>query len=152
MKPRPRAMVGCWRAASAALLLLGLAACDRAGEQAPAILAPVEQGDGRLEWSGMQPCADCDGIATHLALLRQGGRRSFVLTETYLAERPVRFVASGRWQREADLLRLQAEDGARLTYVLLGDGSLQPRDGRGRRLPGSDGDGVLMPSASSPGR
>lgn len=151
MTSRARIALQC-RPALAAIVLLCLAACDRAGERAPTILAPVEQGDGRLEWTGMQPCADCEGIDTRLVLVREGGRRSFVLTETYLAARPVRFVASGRWQRDTDLLQLQADDGARLTYVLLGDGSLQPRDGRGRRLPGSDADGLLMPATSSPGR
>lgn len=135
-----------------AAVMLVLAACGRDAGDAPAILAPVEQGDGRLEWTGMQPCADCDGIETRLALVRESGKRSFVLTETYLAERPVRFVSSGRWEREADLLELQADDGARLNYALLGDGSLQPRDGRGRRLAGNDADGLLVPVTSSPRR
>jgi uncharacterized lipoprotein NlpE involved in copper resistance len=127
-----------------AAVMLVLAACSRDAGDAPAILAPVEQGDGRL--------ADCDGIETRLALVRESGKRSFVLTETYLAERPVRFVSSGRWEREVDLLELQADDGARLNYALLGDGSLQPRDGRGRRLAGNDADGLLVPVTSSPRR
>jgi len=131
---------------------LVVAACGRDTGDAPAVLAPVEQGDGRLEWTGMQPCADCEGIDTRLALVREAGQRSFVLTETYLAERPVRFVSSGRWEREDDLLELQADDGARLNYALLGDGSLQPRDGRGRRLAGNDADGLLVPVTSSPRR
>jgi hypothetical protein len=133
-------------------LMLVLVACGRDAGDAPAILAPVEQGDGRLEWAGMQPCADCEGIETRLALVREAGKRSFVLTETYLAERPVRFVSSGRWERQADLLELQADDGALLNYALLGDGSLQPRDGRGRRLAGNDADGLLLPVTSSPRR
>jgi uncharacterized lipoprotein NlpE involved in copper resistance len=133
-------------------VMLVLAACGRDAGDAPAILAPVEQGDGRLEWTGMQPCADCEGIETRLALVREAGKRSFVLTETYLAERPVRFVSSGRWERDADLLELQADDGARINYALLGDGSLQPRDGRGRRLAGNDADGLLVPATSAPRR
>jgi uncharacterized lipoprotein NlpE involved in copper resistance len=133
-------------------LALAVAACGRDAGDAPSVLAPVEQGDGRLEWTVMQPCADCDGIETRLALVREGRTRSFVLTETYLAERPVRFVSSGRWEREDDLLALQADDGARLSYALLGDGSLQPRDGRGRRLAGNDADGLLVPVTSSPRR
>ena len=131
--------------------VLVLAACGRDAE-APAILAPVEQGDGRLEWTGMQPCADCEGIETQLALAREGRTRTFVLTETFLAERAVRFVSSGSWERRDDLLELQADDGARLNYALLGDGSLQPRDARGRRLAGNDADGLLVPATSSPRR
>ena len=139
------------RIAGAWLLLAALAACDGQRGAAPAVIAPIEQGEGRVEWNGMQPCADCEGIETRLVLTRDGGRRNFVLSETYLAERPVRFVASGRWQRERDLLQLVAEDGSRLSYALLADGRLQPRDARGRRLATSDGDGLLMP-ATSPAR
>lgn len=136
------------RIAIAWLLLAALAACDGQRTGSPAVIAPIEQGEGRVEWAGMQPCADCDGIETRLALARDGGRRSFVLSETYLAERPVRFVASGRWQLERGLLQLHAEDGSRLSYALLADGRLQPRDTRGRRLATSDGDGLLMPATS----
>lgn len=139
------------RIAGAWLLLAALAACDGQRGAAPAVIAPIEQGEGRVEWNGMQPCADCEGIETRLVLTRDGGRRNFVLSETYLAERPVRFVASGQWQRERDLLQLRAEDGSRLSYALLADGRLQPRDARGRRLATSDGDGLLMP-ARSPAR
>lgn len=139
------------RIAGAWLLLAALSGCDAQRGAAPAVIAPIEQGQGRVEWNGMQPCADCEGIETRLVLTRDGGRRNFVLSETYLAERPVRFVASGQWQRERDLLQLRAEDGSRLSYALLADGRLQPRDMRGRRLATSDGDGLLMP-ATSPAR
>lgn len=115
----------------------------------PQVLAPLEGGNGRLDWSGMQPCADCDGIETHLALVNDDGRRSFVLTETYLAQRPVRFVETGQWQREDGLLLLTGKDGVRLSYAVLDDGRLQPRDARGRRLPGRDGDGLLAPVAAA---
>ena len=140
------------RIAGAWLLLAALAACDGQRGAAPAVVAPIEQGEGRVEWNGMQPCADCEGIETRLVLTRDGARRNFVLSETYLAERPVRFVASGQWRRERDLLQLRAEDGSRLSYALLADGRLQPRDARGRRLATSDGDGLLMPATSAPGR
>ena len=133
----------------ALLLLASLAACDAQRDAAPPVLAPVEQGDGRIEWSGMQPCADCEGIDTTLVLVRNGGAQNFTFSETYLAERAARFVASGRWEREGELLRLQADDGARLSYAVLADGRLQPRDARGRRLSTNDGDGLLMPVASS---
>jgi hypothetical protein len=109
----------------------------------------VEQGDGRVEWAGVQPCTDCDAIDTRLVLAREDGRRRFVLTEVYLAEQPVQFVANGQWERSGALLQLEADDGSRLRYALLEDGRLQPRDLRGRRLPGSDGDGMLMPVASA---
>lgn len=137
--------------ALAMLLATGamLVGCRSETTAPPPVLAPIEGGNGRLDWAGMQPCADCDGIETHLALVNDDGRRSFVLTETYLAERPVRFVESGKWQREQALLLLIGKDGARLGYAVLEDGRLQPRDVRGRRLAGSDGDGLLSPVAAA---
>lgn len=132
--------------------VLALAACDAQRTPAPQILAPVEQADGRIEWGGMQPCADCEGIDTRLVLTRERGRQRFVLTETYLAERRVPFVVTGAWRREDALLRLDADDGARLGYVVLDDGRLQPRDARGRRLRTADGDGLLQPLATGPER
>ena len=130
-------------------LALCAAGCGRDQGPAPPVLAQLERGDGRVAWAGMQPCADCEAIDTRLVLARDGGRRRFVLTETYLAEPPVRFVSNGGWERDGGLLRLEAENGARLRYALLDDGRLQPRDLRGRRLPGNDGDGMLVPVATS---
>lgn len=136
--------------AALALALAGmLVACRGPDTAAPAAVAPIENANGRLDWAGMQPCADCDGIETQLSLVNEGGRRSFVLTETYLAAPPVRFVESGQWRREGALLLLTARNDARLAYAVLEDGSLQPRDPRGRRLPGNDGDGLLAPVAAA---
>ncbi len=138
-----------------AVLLAGCAlavGCDAQRTAPPPILAPVEQADGRIEWSGMQPCADCEGIDTSLVLAREGRRQRFTFSETYLAERPARFVTSGAWRREGALLTLEADDGARLGYAVLADGRLQPRDARGRRLSTADGDGLLQPVASAPER
>ncbi len=136
-----------------AALILGCtlvgAGCDAQRTAVPPILAPMEQADGRIEWSGMQPCADCEGIDTSLVLAREGGRQRFTFSETYLAQRPARFVTSGAWRREGALLRLEADDGARLGYAVLADGRLQPRDARGRRLSTADGDGLLQPVASA---
>lgn len=127
------------------VVLLALAGCVRGDAPAPAVLAPLERDGGRMDWAGVQPCADCEAIDTRLALSRQAGEGRFVLDETFVAGRPVRFVAEGRWERDDTLLRLEADDGARLVYAVLDDGRLQPRDWRGRRLPGADGDGVLAP-------
>lgn len=137
-------MNGRFPAAVAIVALFALAACRREAQAPLAQLAPLER-DGRMEWAGMQPCADCDGIQTRLVLARDGGDRGFVLTETFLAAQPVRFVARGSWERDGALLRLHAQDGARYGYVVLADGGLQPRDMRGHRLATSDGDGLLLP-------
>lgn len=134
--------------ALASLLLALASACERQSASAPPVLAPLEQGRGSVQFEGMQPCADCEGIRTQLVLSREQGERGFVLTETYLAPQPVPFVSHGQWRREGALLHLEAADGARLVYAVLEGGRLQPRDGQGRRLATSDGDGLLMPVAS----
>lgn len=135
--------------ATLAVVVALLGACRGDNAAPPQAIAPIEGANGRLDWAGMQPCADCDAIETHLALVNEDGRRSFVLTETYLAPRPVRFVENGQWQREGALLLLTARNEARLVYAVLEDGRLQPRDARGRRLPGNDGDGLLAPVAAA---
>lgn len=134
-------------AALACAALLG--ACRGPDTAAPEAVAPIENANGRLDWAGMQPCADCDGIDTQLSLVNEDGRRSFTLTETYLAARPVRFVENGQWRRDGVLLLLTARNDARLAYAVLEDGRLQPRDPRGQRLPGNDGDGLLSPVAAA---
>lgn len=130
-------------------MLVALGACDRSQGPVPPVLAPVEQADGRVEFEGMQSCADCEGIRTQLVLAREAGERQYVLTETYLAPQPVPFVSRGQWRREGELVLLQADDGARLGYAVLGNGDLQPRDARGRRLDTHDGDGVLVATSTT---
>lgn len=110
-----------------------LAACDQAPAPADAALPGIEQGDGRVEWRGMLPCADCDGIETLLVLERRGEAHRYDLVETFLAEEGgARFVDSGQWRMEGVRLSLEGEGGAARHYALLPDGRLQPRDARDR--------------------
>jgi hypothetical protein len=110
-----------------------LAACDQSRPPADAPLPRIEQGDGRVEWRGMLPCADCDGIETLLVLERRRDVHRYDLVETFLAESDgARFAESGQWQMEGARLSLQGEGGAIRHYALLPDGRLQPRDARGR--------------------
>lgn len=133
-------------------VVLLFVACGRQDDPAPPVLAPIEQGEGRVRFEGMQPCADCEGIRTELVLLSEGRDRSYVLNETYLAPQPVPFVSRGEWRREQGFLHLEGEDGAHLVYAVVDGGRLQPRDGRGRRLAGSDGDGLLRPVETAANR
>lgn len=136
------------RSAVPLLWLVLLAGCDNGGRQAQPTVSPLpqlQQGDGRIQWQGLLACADCDGIQTTLLLQRSGGDRSYTLTETYLADADgVRFVETGDWRTEADLLRLQGTSGGVRVFAMLPDGRLQPRDGRGRRFAAREDD-VLMP-------
>ncbi|MFS8064269.1 MAG: copper resistance protein NlpE N-terminal domain-containing protein [Luteimonas sp.] len=120
------------------LLVFWLAGCDRGTAPIAGKVLPV---DGRIQWQGLLPCADCDGIQTQLSLLRNGDLHSYTLTETYLAEGgDTRFVDGGRWQRDGALLRLRGDAGTIHVYALLADGRLQPRDGQGRAFTPRDDD------------
>jgi len=126
--------------------LLVLAGCERGASSAAAPPLPqIERGDGRIAWEGALACADCEAIETQLVLERAGDVRSYTLIETFLAAGGgARFAEAGRWQRAGDLIRMQGDAGSVRAYALLPDGSLQPRDPRGRRFPDREGD-VLMP-------
>lgn len=133
-------MVVSAKPAFALLAVLLLAHCGRAPP--PPAIAP---GDGRLEWRGTLPCADCTAIAVRLVLERDGGRQRYRLEETYLAaEGGERFADDGRWRQDGALLRLEGRGGSRRTFALQADGSLQSRDSRGRALPVQD-DAMLSP-------
>lgn len=124
-------------------LLLAIAGCARA----PVPLPGIAQGDGRVEWHGMAPCADCAGIDTRLVLERKGRERDYMLVETYVADTgTLRFVDRGQWRQEAALLQLQGSAGSRRTYEVRADGRLQSRDSHGRPLPLQDG-ALLSPVA-----
>lgn len=77
------------------LVMLLLAACNRGRDEAAAGRAgtppPASSGFGSGEsvqtertWVGLLPCSDCQGIDTRLVLRAQGGRRDYLMTETYL--------------------------------------------------------------------
>lgn len=104
---------------------------------------PVADG-GRMEWQGLQACADCDAIETVLTLERSGDAQPYRLTETYLTGgggEP--FVDDGEWRLDSGLIRLQGEAGSVRTYAVLPDGRLQSRDADGGRVRG--GGHVLQP-------
>jgi copper homeostasis protein (lipoprotein) len=133
-------------------LLLPMAACerDRSAAGMPQPAPPLQQSDGRIEWEGLLPCADCDGIQTSLVLERSGDARRFSLVETYLAEDGARFIEAGQWRSRRGLLELQAEGGAHRVYGLLPDGRLQPRDARGRPYAGRQGDFLVPVTVGNP--
>lgn len=87
----------------------------------------------RMEWQGMQRCADCDAIDTVLVLSHGDGQQRFEMIETYLLNgggEP--FTDAGGWQYEGALIQLQGDDGSLRTYTLLGNGYLQSRQADGR--------------------
>jgi copper homeostasis protein (lipoprotein) len=137
------------RLSNACLAAWLLAGCDLGAPSATAPPLPqVERGDGRIAWQGILACADCEAIEVELVLQRSGDTRAYTLTETYLAaDGGARFVEAGRWQRRGDLVRMQGDRGSVRAYALLPDGSLQPRDPRGRRFAEREGD-VLLPMAA----
>jgi copper homeostasis protein (lipoprotein) len=93
------------RALLSIALLVALSACGGQSEPGvtPDAAAPATDGEvaefGRERvWQGVLPCSDCLGIDTRLVLRVEGGRRSYLLEETYLgANEPNRFEREGRW-------------------------------------------------------
>lgn len=150
---RPPAVTTCRLPACAGLLVAVLAGCGGPSPPASDAAQPLQQladSDGRIEWSGTRACADCDGIDTQLVLLRAGSVRDYHLTEMFLAAgQGARFVEHGRWQRQADLLRLRGDHGSRRVFALLPDGRLQPRDDHGQLLPPRADDFLLPVTVAS---
>lgn len=123
------------------LLLIAVAGCSRE----PVPLPGIAGNDGRVEWRGVAPCVDCDGIDTRLLLERNGDERRYLLVETYLAEGGgARFLDRGQWRQSAALLRLEGSEGSLRTYAVLDDGRLRASDWHGEALPGHD-DVLLTP-------
>jgi copper homeostasis protein (lipoprotein) len=122
------------RNVSLVLVLVGAAAaCDRMPSAPYSSPEPLDQGDGRVAWRGVLPCADCEGVDTFVVLERRGEMRRYELVEIFVAgQGSTRFSETGEWRLEGARLRLAAEGGAERHFALLHDGRLQPRDANGR--------------------
>jgi hypothetical protein len=98
-------------------------------------------------WAGLLPCSDSQGIYTRLVVRMHGGKRDYLLTETYLASSGAhRFNRAGPWREsrmaldgeQATVFQLDpAQAGPQ--YAMQPDGALELLDGNGR-LPA---DGVV---------
>lgn len=123
--------------------------CDLARPPDPALPA-LGTGDGRIEWRGTLPCADCEGIDTLLVLERQGEVNRYELVEVYIArDGSMRFEEAGAWRVDDALLSLEPTTGGLRRYALLRDGGLQARDTAGLVFTGREGD-ILQPLAVRP--
>ena len=72
------------------------------------------QGSERT-WVGLLPCSDCQGIDTRLVLRSQGGRRDYLMTETYLGSPGKNsFSRAGSWNELSKLV-----DGEPVTFYVL---------------------------------
>ena len=128
------------------LFVLLLAACSREGDRggpvagAPAEAVPAPAEDTERTWSGVRPCADCQGIDTRLVLRTAHGQRSYVLTETYLGgSGKTSFDRAGTWtelQRrvggEPQVTYVLDPDKAAQKFVLQPDGALEMLDADGK--------------------
>ncbi|MFA6986860.1 MAG: copper resistance protein NlpE N-terminal domain-containing protein [Arenimonas sp.] len=106
------------------LLMLLLAACNRGRDDATGRAAPppAPSGFGNGEsaqtertWVGLLPCSDCQGIDTRLVLRAEGGRRDYLMTETYLGGPGKNtFNRAGTWTEVTELV-----DGEPVTMYIL---------------------------------
>ena len=124
---------------------LALAACGR-GEiegQAPApgtpgfATAPTVGPDTERTWVGLLPCSDCKGIDTRLVLRSRDGRRTYLMTETYLGSIGNNsFDTAGTWNEaisrsDGQVLYILDPERAGQRFALQPDGNLEALDGNG---------------------
>jgi copper homeostasis protein (lipoprotein) len=136
--------------AIAFVLLLTLAACTRekgAGAPAPGAgaVVPATPADEDIErtWAGLMPCSDCQGIDTRLILRTQRGKRSYLLSETYLGGvGQTSFNRAGTWTelvrtagKDAQVTYVLDPDKAAQSYALQPDGALEMLDASGKPPP-----------------
>jgi copper homeostasis protein (lipoprotein) len=108
------------------------------GSAAPELTAPEPS---ERTWVGLLPCSDCQGIDTRLVLRSQGGRRSYLMVETYVGGTGSnRFERTGSWtaqsagaagEAQAVYLLDPDQDGQR--FALQADGALELLDPDGRQ-------------------
>ena len=132
-----------------ALTCLLAASCNRNDDNAAAgsLQPPAQSADARgtqrseRTWAGLLPCSDCQGIDTRLVLRSDGGRRDYLMTETYLGSPGKNsFNRAGIW---TELTRLV--DGEPVTLYILDpdqagqrlslqpDGALELLEGNGNQ-------------------
>lgn len=103
----------------------------------PLIKSTVATYDGTL------PCADCDGIQTHLVLQHDELKRnSYVLNETYKGKAPQPFLSAGRWT-----LSIGTAGDPQVGLVHMDSG--RPSDRKTWRI-GDNGDLTLVDTAGKP--
>lgn len=128
MNQSVRVLAACWLA-FAGLLASG---CGRAPSDAGTApgAAPGSATDGlagpeasERTWVGLLPCSDCLGIDTRLVLRADGGRRSYVLVESYLGGRGENsFKRTGSWTEQTGMVA-----GEPLTLYVLDPGETAQR-------------------------
>ena len=106
------------------LLMLLLAACNRGRDDATGRAAPPsassdfgngESAQTERTWVGLLPCSDCQGIDTRLVLRAEGGRRDYLMTETYRGGPGKNtFNRAGTWTEVTELV-----DGEPVTMYIL---------------------------------
>lgn len=90
-----------------------------------------------LDWNGtyvgVLPCADCEGIETHITLNHDG---SYTATQTYLGKENGDFESQGQfhWNDQGNTVTLEGESGMNQYFV--GENILFMLDMNGERIQG----------------
>jgi copper homeostasis protein (lipoprotein) len=135
-----------WPILLASLLAAG---CHRNQDEAAAnSQSPVAPQGAAIEsaqnsertWVGLLPCSDCEGIDTRLVLRADGGRRNYLMTETYVGGSGKNsFNRAGSWTEVTRLVDGEPvttftldPDKAGQQFTLQPDGALEALDGSGK--------------------
>jgi len=109
----------------------------RAAENSAATAATVHTSQIALDWAGIYtgvvPCADCEGIQTTLVL---NANNSFELHTKYLGKSADVNVIHGEfvWEKDGNTISLKGIAGERPTKYLVGEGKLFQLDMEGNRM------------------
>lgn len=121
-------------------------------DTAPENPTPADNSRTSLDWagtySGTAPCADCEGIATRLAITDKG---TYVLQTQYLGKSNELFVTEGDfvWQADGNHIVLQGiESGPSIFQV--GENHLRLRDMEGKAITGDLADKYVLHKAMPP--
>ncbi|WP_299793082.1 copper resistance protein NlpE [uncultured Shewanella sp.] len=140
-----------------ALLALGATACSTqvpelktSTEPAQASQLPLgDNSQNALDWdgsySGITPCASCEGIKTLLTLKRDN---SYILESVYLGKSDKPFIEQGRfeWNRSGSKITLKPEaaDEEAGKQFLVGENQLFMLDRAGERITGALADSYRL--------
>lgn len=127
-----------------AVLLFLFMACKPPAETKSSAAGPAHNNASSLDrngtYSGVLPCADCEGIRTTLLL---NGNQTYVLRTSHGSNEssPNEQKGSFEWTRDGNAINLKGVDGKTApTVYAVGENTLLPLDGEGKKITGAVAD------------
>ncbi|MCC5939820.1 MAG: copper resistance protein NlpE N-terminal domain-containing protein [Lunatimonas sp.] len=128
------------------LMLWAVAACQQKATTMQQTLPIGDTSRNALDWdgtySGMVPCADCEGILTVLELTKE---ETYTLKRTYVGKDPKAYLTEGRfaWNELGNIITLDGIEQGPNRY-LVGENQLFQLDMEGNRITGALADNYVL--------